>query len=165
MRSTNRNFYALLALAGLLGAAAFFLGPKLQRQAQFKRECRAVLAAAEAGNTAPLLAACQPAQQAELAALLTGHVPANYQEYVQSIELSSHEFKGDGEAWALVTAHFAGSDFGNLGMALGRLHWVWDPAAQRWEWDPAGSFGAEYPTSGEAQWVSLEDFISREARP
>jgi hypothetical protein len=151
---TNKRFALLLLLLLALAVTTAILAPGWIRKAKLKSTCQAMLVDAEMGQISALKSYIEASQHAAFDQLAKDHIPAGYDQYIEGLELSSSEFEGDGEAWVLVTAHFSAGEFGT-GIALGRLHWNWDSAAKSWRWDFMGSQGADFPTSGEAQWRPL----------
>ncbi len=160
--SRRGNLAAILAvLVLLLGAAAYF-GPGLYRDWKFQRRCDAMLADAMAGQLGSVAGYVQADQQKLVNALFQTVVPANYTSYLQSLKLSSFEHDPNERdvVWAYVTAKLNYGDGGSdtAGLAQGKLRWVW--RSGQWEWDFEGSYGAEFPVSGAANWVRLGDFIT-----
>ncbi|MCC7479395.1 hypothetical protein IT575_13200 [bacterium] len=158
------NLAAIITLLlFLLGSAAFF-GPGLYRSWLFQRSCDAMLTDALAGRLQQVSGYVQPQQKLLVDTLFQTAVPQNYTDYLHSLKLSSFEKDKTepGVIWAMVTAKLSSSEGGSetAGMAQGKLRWVWN--GRKWEWDFEGSYGSEFPVSGQANWVRLGDFITIE---
>lgn len=160
--SKRGNLAAIISLCALLLAAALYFGPGVYRSWLFQKRCDAMLADALAGKLGKVTSYVQPDQQKLVSALFQTAVPANYTDYLSSLKLSSFG-RDEGEKdviWALVTAKlsYEGGGSADAGLAQGKLRWVWN--GRNWEWDFEGSYGAQFPTAGEANWVRLGDFIT-----
>ena len=166
MEAGNRgNLAALSALGALLLAAALFFGPVAYRSWQFQQRCAQMLEDALGGRLSQVASYVQPEQRQLASTLFQTAVPANYTDYLHSLKLSNFSREsGDPDViWALVTAKLSASEGGSetSGLAQGKLRWVWN--GRDWEWDFEGSYGAEFPGSGNANWIRLGDFITMES--
>lgn len=149
----------LIAVLVLLLATLAWQGPRWYRDWRFRQDCSAMLGYALAGKLDKVEGTILPEQRPVANVLFRTVVPANYSDELQSLKLSSFEHDNGDPAviWALVTARF-GVQGDPAGLAEGKLRWVWN--GSEWEWDFEGSYGAMFPTAGEAQWVKLGDFIT-----
>lgn len=150
--SPLRRYLPLAILLLLLGAGLIAWLPGAIRVARLRSATQQMLAAAAQGDLAKVVAAVDPAQQAEVQALFDQYVPADYAQGIASLKLVRSGLEGP-EGWTEVVCRFEG---GAEGVYQGRLHWTWQ--AGRWQWDFLGSYGAAF-TLSEPQWQSLRELI------
>ena len=148
----------LVIVLAVMVIIAALVAPAIYRGMLFKRDCRALITAAQAGDKAGLTAACEPGQQAFAAALFNGALPPDFQNYIASLKLSTWERLPDGRVQSILTLRTEYN--GSMGVYQGRLYWVWDRSARRWYWDIGSSEAAEFPLSGEPEWRSLNEMLN-----
>jgi len=147
----------LMILAGLALAALYF-GPGAYRNMLFKRDCRGLLADITKGDTSAVLNYLEQDQRNTLAQLLSTNVPPDYHQRIESLKLTSWQKTDPATVWAIVTLKLE-SDTASFGLYQGKLRWRYDETGRRWALDLLGSYGAVYSTTGEPEWISLEEAI------
>ena len=144
-----------IVLTALLVLAAYF-GPRLYRGWQFRRDCNAMLADAQAGKLQGVIAAIDPTQQMQIGALLHQYVPADFSKSIKSLKLTRYEETEPNRVWAYITARIDQGDA--PGLYECRSRWIFD--GKHWRWDFLESYGAALSIDGDEQWVKLSDLVA-----
>lgn len=143
-------------LTVLIALVAYF-GPPVYRGWLFKRDCNAMLAAAQAGRLSTVITTIDPAQQQLYGPLLQQNVPADYFKSIESLKLLHYEESEPGKIWANVILRVEQGE--SIGLYEGRLPWRFD--GRHWTWDFTNSLGAAYsPTSKQQDWIKLEELVA-----
>ncbi|MBN2081459.1 hypothetical protein JW859_04535 [bacterium] len=146
----------LMILVGLALAALYF-GPGLYRNMLFKRDCQGFMTAVSTGDTNTLLNYIEQNQRNTLAQLIS-NVPPDYYRRIETLKLTSWQKTDPATIWAIVTLKLD-NDTAGLGLYQGKLRWRYDDAGRSWTLDILDSYGAVYSTSGDPEWISLEDAL------
>jgi hypothetical protein len=96
-----------------------------------------------------------PNQQQRVGALATEYVPPDYHQSIVSLKLTSWERADSATIYAIVTCRIEKEGF--TGLYQGNLRWRYEGG--RWWWDVEGSYGAQFPVSGDAEWIKLDELI------
>jgi hypothetical protein len=147
-----RSYIPPAIIVLLLGAALLSWLPGALRIHRLRAECGAMLQACASGNMSGVTAFADPAQQAEVSALLSQYVPAGYEQSIAVLKLTRSGVEGR-IGWTEVLCRFEGSA---EGIYLGKLRWTEQQG--KWRWDFMGSYGAEFALS-DPQWQSLPDLL------
>jgi hypothetical protein len=151
-----QRYIPFIVIFAVLIALAVYFGPRLYRGWQFRRDCNQMLADAQAGKLQGVIAALDPAQQAQIGALLKQYVPADYNKSIKSLKLTHYEETETGKIWAYATARIDQGD--GTGLYECRSRWTFD--GQHWRWDFLNSYGAVLSLDGEEQWIKLSDLVA-----
>jgi hypothetical protein len=154
--SRANSLAPLLAVGVLVLGLLAWYGPGWYRLWRFNQACQAMLSSARAGQTNQLLSYVEPAQQQQVGALLQRWLPANYQDKIVRLKLSSWKQRGEKTIYAIVTCRVNHGE--GEGLYQGKLRWDWD--GRQWNWDFLGSYGAEFALQGEPDWVSLSQLMT-----
>jgi hypothetical protein len=145
-----------VVLVTLIALSAYF-GPPLYRGFLFRRDCRQMLADAQAGKLPNVIASIEAQQRQEMGDLLTRYIPQDFNQSIKSLRLSRYEETDPGKIWAYVIVKI--DQGGGMGIYEGRLHWLFD--GKRWYWDFGGSYGAAFSPGGDEQtWNKLGDLAA-----
>jgi hypothetical protein len=155
MSPANRYIPPIILLVLLTGLGIYF-GPGLWRTYQFNQTCNKLLSDAKAGKLSDVTAAITPGQQAQIGALLSQYVPADYNKDIESLKLVSYDKSAPETIWAIATARINQGE--SLGVYQAKMCWRWEKG--RWWWDFDGSFGAPFSPSGEPDWIPLSNLVS-----
>jgi len=150
-----RRFIPPLVILVVVLALAAYFGPGLYRAWLFRRDCGQLLLDTRAGRLQAVIHAIEQQQQLRVGALLTQHVPVDYYTDIVSLRRTSYEEPEPGLIWCIVTLRLQQGD--GIGLYQGRLRWVFK--GRRWWWDFEGSYGAQFSTSGEPEWIKLSDLV------
>jgi hypothetical protein len=143
----------IILLAVALGLLAVY-GPGAYQGLLFRRTIGQFITSAKAGDTAAWSALIDSGQQQRTTPQLQ-RLPADYQQHIASLKLTSYERSAPDTIWAIITCRLT-EDSGS-GIYQGKLRWRWQNG--RWEWDFTGSFAAPFSTSEEPDWVELSDML------
>jgi len=147
-----RRYIPLAVLAAVTIVLAAVFGPGLYRGALFRRDCHALLQAAQEGRTADVLSGVIATQRQRIARLVQEHVPADYYTRIHTLKLSSFEREDSQTIWSLVICRIEDG-----GVYQGKLRWIYQSG--RWWWDVEQSYGAELTLSGEPAWQKFGTII------
>lgn len=152
-----KNYAPLIVLLLVIIVALAIYGPGVYRGMIFKRTLGSMLDSARKGDLNGVASSVIPSQQADVQQLLSTSLPADYQQNIQSLKLTSWRYTGKETINALVTCKLNSGDF--TGIYQGMLVWRYNG---KWEWDFLASRGAEFSASGEPAWVDLGILIELE---
>jgi hypothetical protein len=154
---TNMQRYIpfVIVLVVLIALAAYF-GPRIYRGWLFRRDCNAMLAAAQAGKLQGVIAAIDQAQQMQIGTLLHQYVPTDYDKSIKSLKLTRYEESETGKVWAYITARIEQGE--GQGLYECRSRWSFD--GKHWRWDFLDSYGAALSLDGNEQWIKLSDLVA-----
>jgi hypothetical protein len=144
-----------LAVAVLLAIVGMLYGPGWWRSYTFSRDVEAMLAAARAGQIPGIVAAVDPAQQADANAVLTQYLPPDFASKIAKLSLGESTEQAGGGRTCIVTLRT--QDGGDTGLWQGKLPWHWD--GRHWRWDFQHSLAAPFSPSNDQQWVPLEELL------
>lgn len=150
-----KNWAPLIVVLALIALLVALFGPGIYRGILLKRDVSSLLLAAREGRVADVVALIAPDQQAQISDLLARHLPADYQQSIDSLKMIDWHMEGENDAVTKVLCKIKHDEA--LGVYQGQL--VWHYSGGHWEWDFLASSGAEFTPSGEPAWYSLRDLM------
>lgn len=151
-----KSWGPLIVVLVLVAMLAALFGPGLYRSVLLRRSVRTLTTAAQAGDTAAIVALISPSQQAQASELFGQYLPDNYAERIESFRLTHVSMDDDDTGVTIVTCKVLAGEY--RGIYQGQL--VWHYRAGRWEWDFLGSAGAEFSPAGEPAWIRLSELVT-----